>query len=125
MFFVVRSSVGGSSDVKYMMYQTVEPEQEKWKKKRGGEKKKKGKRRRREGLKPPTVDEMVKGPGGGRFKTLDETASDSAERIITTPFVFCPRDKSLVDNVSMKKSHFLSFSLSLSLSLPDSREFPS
>lgn len=61
MFFV-----GGSSDVKYMMYETVEPEQEKWKKKRegGGRGKKKGKRRRG-GLKPPTVDEMVKGTGVG------------------------------------------------------------
>lgn len=44
---------------------------------------------------------------GGRFKTLeDETANDFHGRIITTPFVFCPGDKSLVDSVSMREVSF-------------------
>lgn len=60
-------------------------------------------------------ERKVEGGGDkdGRFKTLeDETANDFHGRIITTPFVFCSGDKSLVDNVSMKEVSFPSFSFS-------------
>lgn len=82
--------------VKYMMYRAGELEEEEEEEKKGRKENWRGKddwRRSRE--------------KGGRFKTLeDETANDFHGRIITTPFVFCPGDKSLVDSVSMREVSF-------------------
>lgn len=98
-----------------MMYRAGEPEEEEQ------EERKEKKEERKEGRKTGEEraigeDRGKKGGGGdkdGRFKTLeDETANDFHGRIITTPFVFCSGDKSLVDNVSMKEVSFPSFSFS-------------
>ena len=80
--------------VKYMMYRAGEPEEQEEEEEE--EKRRKENWRRVEDLKHSTT----------------KTANDFHGRIITTPFVFCPGDKSLVDSVSMREVSFPSFPFS-------------
>lgn len=111
-------------DVKYMMYQTDEPEEKK---------KRKENRTTEDGGVENDWEIVEEGERTGEGDLKHSTRPRAIQRrIITTPFVFCFRDKSLVDNVSMKKSRFyLPFSSrifhrtpALSFSSSDVRSIP-
>lgn len=113
-------------DVKYMMYQTDEPEEKKKKKRKSNYDEEGG------GVENDwEIAEEGERTGEGDLKHSTRPRAIQ-RRIITTPFVFCFRDKSLVDNVSMKKSRFYLPSFSrifhrtpaLSFSSSDVRSIP-